>query len=321
MTIAGGYIKPEVTKGLLGVHSLDTFVMSVPDLKEASDFYNAFGLNVLERSNCLAFQTDGIDHDWMMLTESQKKSVHHLSFGCYPEDIDPLKRRIEREKIRLLDPPSGFESNGLWFRDPDHQLIEIRVAPKTSLSEKAHGEYVSSVPGERGAPYRKIAGAVRPRRMAHLLMFTHSVQKSIDFYARILGLRLSDRTGDIIAFMHGVHGSDHHMIAFVHSEGPGIHHISWDVPGIQEVGLGAMQMADKGYQKGWGVGRHVLGSNYFHYVRDPWGSYSEYSADMDFVPAGMNWDGKDYEPEDGFYLWGPTPPEDFGTNYEISETP
>ena len=34
-----------------------------------------------------------------------------------------------------------------------------------------------------------------------------------------------------------------------------------------------------------GVGRHVLGSNYFYYVQDPWGSFAEYSYDIDFVPA------------------------------------
>jgi len=50
-----------------------------------------------------------------------------------------------------------------------------------------------------------------------------------------------------------------------------------------------MQMANNGYEAGWGLGRHVLGSNYFHYVRDPWGSYSEYSCDMDYIPAAQPW--------------------------------
>ena len=80
----------------------------------------------------------------------------------------------------------------------------------------------------------------------------------------------------MIAFMHAVHGSDHHVIAFVKSDGPGLHHLSWDVGSINDIGLGAMQMADRGFSAGWGLGRHVLGSNYFHYVRDPWGSYAEY---------------------------------------------
>ena len=89
-----------------------------------------------------------------------------------------------------------------------------------------------------------------------------------------------------------------------------------DVGGVNEIGMGAMQMDDKGYDKGWGMGRHVLGSNYFHYVKDPWGSYSEYSADIDYIPADHDWDAGDYPPEDSIYLWGPEIPKDFVTNYE-----
>ena len=75
-------------------------------------------------------------------------------------------------------------------------------------------------------------------------------------------------------------------------------------------------MRGAGYDKGWGLGRHVLGSNYFHYVRDPWGSYAEYSFDIDFVPAGSLWPAADHSPEDALYVWGPALPEDFITNHE-----
>lgn len=33
---------------------------------------------------------------------------------------------------------------------------------------------------------------------------------------------------------------------------PGLHHCSWDVPSVQDIGLGAMHMANSGYSKGWG---------------------------------------------------------------------
>jgi|SRR5450631_1169368 hypothetical protein len=33
----------------------------------------------------------------------------------------------------------------------------------------------------------------------------------------------------------------------------------------------------------WGVGRHTIGSNFFHYIQDPWGSWFEYYSDMDFI--------------------------------------
>ena len=75
-------------------------------------------------------------------------------------------------------------------------------------------------------------------------------------------------------------------------------------------------MAECGFSAGWGTGRHVLGSNYFFYVRDPWGSYSEYACDIDYIGADQNWEAKDYGPEDAVYLWGPALPEDFVVNYE-----
>ena len=61
-----------------------------------------------------------------------------------------------------------------------------------------------------------------------------------------------------------------------------------------------MRMHDKGWTKGWGLGRHVLGSNYFHYVRDPWGSFSEYSCDIDYIPKDERWPAADHKPEDSF---------------------
>jgi hypothetical protein len=127
---------------------------------------------------------------------------------------------------------------------------------------------------------------------------------------------MSDRSGDGIAFMHGAHGSDHHLIAVAKSSGSGLHHSSWDVASIDEVGAGMQQMLSAGYAQGWGVGRHVLGSNYFYYARDPWGSYCEYSFDIDYIPKGFRWTAADHPPEDSFYMWGPLVPEDFVTNYE-----
>jgi catechol 2,3-dioxygenase len=152
-----------------------------------------------------------------------------------------------------------------------------------------------------------------------VLRFTPSIDRAIEFYGRVLGMRLSDRSGEGIAFLHGIHGSDHHMLAFAKSDAPGLHHLSWAMPSIDSVGLGAMAMVEQGYTQGWGTGRHVLGSNYFYYARDPWGSYSEYSCGIDYIPAELDWTSQDHPPEDAFYLWGPAVPEDFVFNYEAAQ--
>ncbi len=52
------------------------------------------------------------------------------------------------------------------------------------------------------------------------------------------------------------------------------------------------------------------------YVRDPWGSFWEYSADIDYVGAGTEWPGGNHPPEDSLYLWGPDVPAYFFENAE-----
>ena len=35
-------------------------------------------------------------------------------------------------KITRLDPPMGFPSDGFWFQDPEVNIIELRIAGKSS---------------------------------------------------------------------------------------------------------------------------------------------------------------------------------------------
>jgi catechol 2,3-dioxygenase-like lactoylglutathione lyase family enzyme len=195
-------------------------------------------------------------------------------------------------------------------------FVEIRGAEKSSPNAKSPVNNVTVGEGVAAMPMRGQAGIVQPRHLSHALVFSSDVPRAVDFYSNALGLELSDAAGDGIAFLHGVHGSDHHLIAFAKSDAPGFHHCSWDVGSFNDVGQGAMQMQDAGHHAGWGLGRHVLGSNYFHYVRDPWGGYCEYSHDIDYVPMNSQWKAGHHAPENGFYLWGPLPPDDFALNYE-----
>lgn len=319
MTAITGKVQIVKRPGELGIHSMDTFNMTVPDLQVAQEFYTTFGLDVREEGNGLGLYTFGSDQRWASIGEGTRKKLNHLTFGVFEEDFAPIKRRIEAEGIRLLDAPRGFDSDGVWFHDHNGVLIEVKVTAKSSPDEKMPFHMISTPGGVAAAPQRSRAPKVRPIRLAHVLIFTADVSRAIAFYSRVLGLRLSDRSGDGICFMHGIHGSDHHLVAFAKSSAPGLHHCSWDVGSVNDIGRGAAQMAEKGFQKGWGLGRHVLGSNYFHYVRDPWGSYSEYSADIDYIPATCDWDAGDYPPEDSIYLWGPEMPSDFIVNHEAAD--
>ena len=305
--------------GALGVHSVNRFVFTVPDIDEAERFYSAFGLDTRKHGDRLDVYTFGHPHCWAtIIANGQPKKLQYLSFGIYAEDQAAFERRID-ERGRVESHPLS-DGSGAWLNDADGTPVQIVVAPKVSPSSKSQPTLQAPIPLGKGAAHgRKAAPQVHPRYLSHILLFTPDVQRQIDFYTQVLGLRLSDRSSDIVAFMHGPHASDHHLVALAKSQAPGLHHSSWDVGSLHEVGLGAEQMRDRGYTSGWGLGRHVLGSNYFYYVRDPWGSYSEYSFDIDFVPADLDWPAADHAPEDSFYVWGPPVPEEFTVNHEAAD--
>jgi len=304
----------------LGVHSLNRFVFTVPDLARAEEFYRSFGLDVRSEGNRLDLYTHGHPHCWgSVYANGQPKRLQYLSFAAYPDDFAALAERVRG--AGAADPHPLSDGQGAWTRDADGTAIQVVVGPKVSPATKtAFQPLPPPPPGKGAAPGRSAASPVRPRRLSHVLLFSRDVPAQSAFYERVLGLRLSDRSGDIIAFLHGVHASDHHLLAFAKSEAPGLHHSSWDVGCFDDVGQGAELMKAKGYGHGWGVGRHVLGSNYFYYVQDPWGSWAEYSYDIDFVPADVDWPAADHPPEDSFYIWGPTVPDDFIVNREQPQT-
>jgi predicted enzyme related to lactoylglutathione lyase len=312
-------------KGATAVHSLDRFVISVPELAAAKAYYAAFGLDVREVGNRLDLHTHGHPHRWGSVYESGKpKKLEYLALGAYAEDIDGLRRQIAANGGVLAAPHRLADTDGFWLSDPEGIAIEVVAAEKSSPSSKGEDFGPIKARSTRGTvigPSRSGAHQVRPLRLTHALLFSSDVPRSMRFYQDMLGLRLSDHSGEGIAFLHGAHASDHHMLAFAKSSGPGLHHTSWIVRGVDEIGLGMEQMRAAGYPNGWGVGRHVIGSNYFFYSQDPWGSFTEYSYDIDFIGADTDWPHADHPPDDSFYLWGPNPPADFITNREAGEKP
>src|SRR5439155_17179628 len=301
-----------------GIHSIDHFALEVPSLAEADRFFSSFGLRVNSFESRLELRTFDDPHTWARIHVGARRRMAYLSLGCYAEEFEGLSEQVQATGAPAAKGVPYVDGHGLWFFDPDGNLLQLKAGPKTTASAVPLRDAVVRRAGQRGVLPRRQANAVNPRRLSHVVMYSSDVERSVVFYRQALGLRLSDRSRDAVPLMHARHGSDHHLVAFVSGGSKGWHHSAWDVASIDEVGAGAEQMRKAGYTQGWGTGRHVLGSNYFHYVRDPWGSFAEYSADMDFVPMGTVWPAGDHLPEDSLYLWGPDLPSDFVRNTEAA---
>lgn len=304
----------------LAIHSVRQFAFTVPDLDQAEHFYQTFGLRTERHGQRLDLYTHGHPHRWgQVFANKEPKRIAFLSLGAYAEDLQALRERAVRMGHALIEPHPLSDGQGFWLLDPDGTAIQVVACDKLSPASKApaDGSIRKTNPIGAGiAPMRSEGQQVRPQRLSHVLIFATDVPRSTAFYCDVLGFRLSDKSIDVIAFLHGAHASDHHLLAMAKSDAPGLHHTSWVVPSIDMVGMGMEQMVAGGYTQGWGVGRHVIGSNYFYYARDPWGSFSEFSYDIDFIDAHTEWPSGDYPPEDSMYLWGPAVPDFFIQNHE-----
>ncbi|MER7789685.1 VOC family protein [Streptomyces sp. NPDC097640] len=295
------------------VSGLLHYGLQLPDLAQGKDFYTDFGLSVDERGDQLVVRCDGRDQDQTVLVEGHDKRLHHVAFAAPDGSLPELQRHLESLGIALQDPPAGGSEGGLWFRDPDGNAVNVREqepAPPRStepFKQNLAGDY------RRVDEARWLTAntAPRPRRLGHMLIFSSDVNRSQDFYERTLGLRLSDRITGKAVFMNSGPG-DHHVFGFIQSSHPGLHHSSWEVDNLDQLAMGAQIMADKGHTVGWGLGRHSLGSNLFHYLRDPWGSWIEYFSDIDQISE--DWQGQDWDVPPA--VWCPIMPDEFLRNFE-----
>lgn len=293
------------------------------DTEKAKKFYTDFGLNLtLETAEKIEFSCDGVPYPSIVLLKgNENKSLHHVEIGISSEKMRKIKENLNSFNVETIDSPLGFCHQGIWLYEPHGILFHI-VEMQDGYKTKPVTPFLINAPGHQNRvnqsalPPKSTLPAVKPLRMGHVLLFTPDIDISLKFIEDILGMRLSDRSGKGVAFTHCAEGSEHHVIAFSKSSHIGFHHASFLVKSPDEVGIGGQRMIDKGHEKSWGFGRHAIGSNFFHYIADPWGSYVEYYSDMDFIFDSDQWEAKNWPVEDALYSWGPNPPHDFVHNYE-----
>ncbi len=300
------------------------FVLEVPDLARGVQFYTDAGLNARVEGSTARLRCDGQDRDCItLLGGAPRKRLHHLILRSDPEKFTQVRRAVPENGGTIIAAPAGFSSDGLWVKDPHGLRIHLLDAPPEPAQSPGES-FELNMPGRlirkdrRAIPAKATIGPIRPLRLGHVLLFSPDVLRSVDFFTRALGMGLADRSQDVVAFMCATRDSDHHVVAFAKSSDIGFHHGSFQVATPDEVGLGGRRLVEKGNKGNWGFGRHTIGSNFFHYIQDPWGSWFEYYSDIDHIADYSKWEPMNYPIEDALENWGPDLPHDFAHNYEAT---
>jgi catechol 2,3-dioxygenase-like lactoylglutathione lyase family enzyme len=312
MQFIGGTDAEEAGAGAV-ISGLHHYALEVPDLDVADGFLQDFGLETAEKDGALIAMCPGRSQEQARLVRAPAKRLHHVSFTLRPGTLDSVRGALDRAGTSVIEPPAGAPDDGLWVGDPDGnalQLLDEAPAPARPIPEVLVN--VGATIQRVGiAQWQQAADDVMPRRLGHTLLFTPQLQQLTDFYTNVLGLRVSDQIHDKVMFLNAGPG-DHHVFGFIASTHPGFHHASFEVPSIDAIALGAERMRSRGRDAGWGLGRHTIGSNFFHYNPDPWGSWIEWFSDIDQIDD--NWVAREWDVPP--HLWGSPPPETFLSNLE-----
>lgn len=287
--------------------------LQVPSLDQGQHFYDNFGLTVSEQGNTLRVRCDGRDQDQTVLLEGQTKRLHHVAFAVEPGSLKLWQHHLEGLGVPIVDGPPELDGGGVWFRDQDDNFVQLQDRNLAAWRPFEHEAFNFGDDTQRvdDARWLRSDTLPRPRRLGHMLIFVRDLDTAENFYSRTLGLRVSDRSIGKATFMNCGPG-DHHVFGFIRSTHSGLHHTSFEVANVDQIGMGARQMAEAGHLEGWGLGRHTLGSNLFHYIRDPWGSWIEYFSDIDKITE--DWTARDWQAPPA--VWCPLMPGQFLVNSE-----
>ena len=308
----------------MAVLNVLSFALEVPDLEEGVRFYGNAGLETIVDGNVADIRCVGQDRASIVLFGgSPSKRLHHVTLRA--DDLDGMRQSVVAAGGTIVKAAAEIDDDGLWITDPHGMLIHLIDCQPDPSPASAEYPFEINAPGRLVRKRRSAIlpassyDPVTPLKLGHVLLFSPNVMRSVAFVTDGLGMGLADHADDVIAFCCARKDSDHHVLAFAKSPDVGFHHGSFQVSDPDAVGRGGRALHTATGKGEWGFGRHTIGSNFFHYIQDPWGSWFEYYSDMDHIDDHSLWTPTNYALEDSLASWGPAMPPDFVHNYEQSE--
>ena len=287
------------------LHRLTSITVGVPNVAETLAYYTDFGLTAI--GGGWFATTDGGRQ--LRIVASATRRLVELGFGVDdPDDLADVASRLER-----LGVPTDSGPGRLSAVEPVTGVhTVVSVADRLIQEPRPQAPYNGPGRIERSgrAPGVLRSGGVAPRKLGHVLLASADYRATRRFFLEGVGLKLSDEIKDGGAFLRC--STDHHNVFVLNSPVSYLHHTSWQVDDVDEVGRGAAAMLqDHPERHVWGLGRHYAGSNFFWYLKDPAGNFSEYYSDLDTIPADEVWKPGVLEGAQGLFSWGPPVPPSF----------
>ena len=288
------------------LHRLTSVTMGVPNVAETQDYYTHFGLQPDDGG---WFSTQDGGRQLRVVAAPTRRLVELNIAVDDPDDLGRVAGNLARLGVDVQRQAACLSA----VEKATGVRATLEVAPRLTQPEIPATAYNGPGRTERAghrAPGILRTGAVLPRKLGHAVVGTADLTATTSFFTDGLGFKVSDHIKGAGAFLRC--STDHHNLLALAAPVSFLHHTSWQVDDIDEVGRGAAGMlAGHPERHVWGLGRHYAGSNFFWYLKDPAGNFSEYYSDMDCIIDDQLWTPETLEGARGLFSWGPPPPPSF----------
>ncbi|MFF3791847.1 VOC family protein [Streptomyces sp. NBC_01724] len=294
-----------------------------PDLDQAEVFARDFGFAIAARTEHELWLRGTFPGSPCMVIRRGRASrfIGPAFRAAERADLDRLARATG-STVRDIGVPGGGQSVALL----DPSGLPVRVVHCT--------EQLPALPEQEpltlnfGTDHPRTNATQRPprepsriQRLGHVVLETRVFARTLDWYLDTLGMIVSDflfldgqrERGPTMAFVRCDQGSvavDHHTLALHLGPGTGYVHSAYQVTDLDAIGAGGEYLTERGYQRSWGIGRHIQGSQLFDYWRDPDHFMLEHFADGDLFSCDLE-PGWAPMSASGLAQWGPPVTRDF----------
>jgi len=300
----------------MAVHRLTSITLGVPDVAASTSFFDSFGLH--DDGDGWLSTADGGRQ--LELVDTPVRGLRRLGVGVEsPDDLVRIAAAAERLHAGSV---SAHGDDHLHLAEPVTGLL-IDVSIAEPLAAAVTSSTPTNAPGhidrhDAPAPMVLRDEPVTPSNLTHLVYGTPDQPATLGFFTEVLGFEISDQLPGIVAFTRC--SEVHHNLAIQAAPVGFVHHIAFEVEDADEVARGGTAMTiDDPQRHMWGMGRHAIGSNWFWYLREPGGTFVEYTADIDRISSQELYQPKEWGGHEFLYAAGPPPPTQFLEPEDMAE--
>ncbi|GAB3683835.1 VOC family protein [Actinocorallia lasiicapitis] len=312
-----------VASPVVKVDGLAWLEFSKPDLDQAELFACAFGFDVALKT-ATELHLRGSEPGSPCVLIRKGGASRFLGPAFRAADRADLTRLADATGAAVANLPENLGGVTVDLTDPSGLRVRVVSGTEDLAALQSPAPLVHNFGGDAS----RINATQRPprvpatvRRVGHVVLQTTRFRRTLDWYLEHLGLIVSDflyypgqrDRGPTMAFIRCDRGrtpSDHHTLAMTLGPSNRYVHSAYEVGDLDVLAAGGQYLLERGYDRSWGIGRHIQGSQIFDYWRDPEGFLVEHYTDGDVFDSTLE-PGWAAMTASGLAQWGPPATKDF----------